>query len=69
MSNFTDFSGTPEEFIAWVASWVMDGDMMPDDNPPEDQFEYEMENDEVYSNYNEIVMTARMLMDKRGELR
>jgi hypothetical protein len=55
---------TPEEFLNWVANWVLDGDLMPEDNPPEDQYEYELENDEVYENYTTIVTTARRLAGK-----
>jgi|LakMenE01Jun11ns_1017448.scaffolds.fasta_scaffold8746166_2 hypothetical protein len=55
---------TPEEFLNWVANWVLDGDPMPEDNPPEDQYEYELDNDEVYENYTTIVATARRLAGK-----
>lgn len=63
---------TPEQFVEWVASWVLDGDVIDpakdsgrfhvdsDDAP----YEYEMENDEVYSNYAAIVTEARRLAGK-----
>lgn len=58
---------TPEEFLNWVASWVLDGDpiVYDADNYPDDQYEYELENDEVYENYTTIVATARRLAGKK----
>ena len=63
---------TRENFIEWVASWVMDGDLIDPAkdsdrffvDPDDEAYEYEMENDEVYVNYAAIVTEARRL---RGE--
>lgn len=63
---------TRENFIEWVASWVMDGDLIDPAkdsdrffvDPDEEPYEYEMENDEVYTNYAAIVTEARRLRDE-----
>lgn len=60
---------TSEQFIKWVASWVLDGDIIDpskhDDrffcDADEEPYEYEMESDEVYANYAAIVTKARQL--------
>ena len=63
---------TPEQFVNWVASWVMDGDLIDPAkdfdrffvDPDDEAYEYEMENDEVYANYAAIVTEARRLRDE-----
>lgn len=63
---------TPEQFVEWVASWVLDGDLIDPAkdsdrffvDPDDEAYEYEMENDEVYENYHTIVMEARRLAGK-----
>lgn len=54
---------TPEQFVEWVASWVLDGDTYQPD-PDEPGYDYELENDEVYENYAAIVTEARRLAGK-----
>ena len=59
---------TPEEFLNWVANWVLDGDSVNADDfyieDDDEGGEYEMDNDEVYENYTTIVATARRLAGK-----
>jgi hypothetical protein len=59
---------TPEEFLNWVANWVLDGDSVNADmfyiEDDDEGGEYEMDNDEVYENYTTIVATARRLAGK-----
>ena len=55
---------TPEEFLNWVANWVLDGDVETMDDEHGTEFEYELENDEVYDNYMTIVTEARRLVGK-----
>lgn len=57
---------TPEEFVKWVASWVLDGDVVTLDGEPGTEYEYELENDEVYDNYATIVSEARRLAGKES---
>ena len=56
---------TPEQFVEWVASWVLDGDLYQPD-PDEPAYEYELENDEIYENYHAIVTEARRLAGKEA---
>lgn len=66
---------TPEQFVEWVASWVLDGDLIDPskdsdkffDDSDEEPYEYELENDEVYENYHTIVMEARRLAGKEPQ--
>lgn len=55
---------TPEEFLNWVSNWVLDGDVETLEGEPGTEYEYELDNDEVYSNYHTIVMEARRLTGK-----
>jgi hypothetical protein len=61
---------TPEEFLNWVANWVLDGDSVNADDfyieDDDEGGEYEMDNDEVYENYTTIVTTARRLAGKEN---
>lgn len=67
MNQVTEIENvTPEQFVQWVANWVIDGDIInAEDFYAEDEDEgsvYEMENDEVYENYRIIVSTARQII-------
>lgn len=55
---------TPEEFLNWVANWVLDGDVVTLDGEPGTEYEYELDNDEVFANYQTIVSEARRLAGK-----
>lgn len=63
---------TPEQFVTWVASWVLDGELIDPSkdsdrffvDPDEGPYEYEMDSDEVYANYATIVTEARRLTKK-----
>jgi hypothetical protein len=61
---------TPEEFLNWVANWVLDGDSVNADmfyiEDDDEGTAYELENDEVYENYTTIVTTARRLAGKEN---
>ena len=64
---------TRDTFIDWVASWVMDGDLIDPTKdadrffvePDDESYQYEMENDEVYANYATIITEARRLRDEQ----
>ena len=59
---------TPEEFLNWVANWVLDGDPVTDEKffsePGDEGTLYEMDNDEAFANYETIVSEARRLIGK-----
>ena len=55
---------TPEEFLNWVANWVLDGDVVTPDGEPGTEYEYELDNDEAFANYQTIVSEARRLAGK-----
>lgn len=55
---------TPEEFLNWVANWVLDGDVETMDGEPDSEYEYELDNDEAFANYMTIVTEARRLTGK-----
>ena len=55
---------TPEEFLNWVANWVLDGDVVTLDGEPGTEYEYELDNDEAFANYETIVSEARRLAGK-----
>jgi hypothetical protein len=63
---------TADEFVKWVAGWVLDGDLVKDgvtiaDADDPDAAEYELENDEVYENYTVIVSEARRLLGEKAD--
>ena len=57
---------TGDEFMKWVAGWVLDGDPVTLEGFYAEDFdigtEYDMETDEVFTNYRTIVMEARRLI-------
>lgn len=63
---------TPEQFVNWVASWVLEGDVIDpakdsgrfNVDPHEEPYEYDMGTDEVYDNYRTIITEARRLAGK-----
>lgn len=51
---------TPEKFIAWVASFSLDGENWGDDDD-------DYENNDIYEMYHSIVLSAREYVDKLNE--
>jgi len=64
---------TGDEFVKWVAGWVLEGDLITLDErfPHVEAFDegtaYELENDEVFANYHTIVGEARRLVALAAE--
>lgn len=59
---------TPDEFVNWVATWVLDGDVETLDGEPGTEYEYQLDNDEAFANYQTIVGEARRLARKETEV-